>query len=299
MAEDAAATEEVAEPVPALVDEEQIAERQQIWTDIFAEHPANKVKLASIEERKANGKEEDQTLTYSELDLSTVNKILTTLKNQHTKLYAGKGIFVDLGSGCGKTCVAAALLHHFEKVVGIETMQCLHDAATAAQAKYGEAALPEGVEKPELQLIKGDFVTDLAAQLEPLASSISVAFACATCFGEEQLKALASLAMLMPDDSIFVTMSQELPDSVIGGDKKLPAERYRDLLKAALSKRGTDPSSVEIDKNPQDAKPGGWRQVDVQEVQLTWGSSKYFVFKKVPLPVTEAPAEEEGAPAES
>jgi len=283
-------TEEISQPVPVLEDE-RVAEMEQVWKDVFAELPANKVKLASIEERKAAEKESDQSLSYSELDLNTVNLIMNILKNQHIDLFAGKGLFVDVGSGCGKACVAAALVHPFEKVVGVETMQCLHDFATAAQAKYTEAPLPEGVAKPELQFIKGDFVADMAGTLEPLAPQISVCLAVATCFGEEQLNALASLASKMEDNSIFVMISQPLPDSVIGGDKKLPAERYRDQLKIALAKRGTDPASVDIEKSPPDAKPGGWRQVDVQEVQCAWGSTQCFVFKKLPLPVDETAVE--------
>lgn len=109
----------------------------------------------------------------------------------------------------------------------------------------------------------------------------------------------------MSDNAIFVTLSQALPDRIIGGDKKLPQERYRDLLKAALSKRGTDPASVEIDPNPPDAKPGGWRLMnqedmrDGQDVKLPVGgapmelSTKMFVFKRLPLPESEQPQDAE------
>lgn len=293
------------QPVPPL-DDEQLKERLEAWDQIFVDHPANKVKLASIEERKANGKEEDASLTYGELDFKTVNNLITMLKNQHTKLFAGQGIFLDLGSGCGKACVAAALAHQFEKVIGIETMACLDEAAQKANEKYKEVTLAGDPppDKAEIQFIKGDFVADLATTLEPFASQIAVCLAVATCFGEEQLNALAALAGKMSDDALFVTFSQGLPDAIIGGDKKLPQERYRDLLKVALAKRGTDPASVEIDKNPPDAKPGGWRLIHEEDVLLPTGgapmelSTKLFVFKKIPLPAELQPqgaGEEAGA----
>lgn len=287
--------EEARQPVPPL-DEEQVQERAKLFDDIFADYPANKVKLASIEERKAAEKD-DPSLTYGELDFATVNNLITTLKNQHTRLYAGAGIFLDLGSGCGKACVAAALAHQFEKVIGVETMACLDEVAKKANDKYKEATLagdPPPV-KPEIEFIKGDFVADLAATLEPFAPQIAVCIAVATCFGEEQLNALATLAGKMSDNAIFVTFSQTLPDWIIGGDKKLPQERFRDHLKVALSKRGTDPSNIEIDKNPPDAKPGGWRLIAESDVNLPTGGapidlpSKYFVFKKIPGPVEEQP----------
>lgn len=296
--------EEVREPVPPL-DEEQTEERKKLWEEIFSEWPTNQVKLASIEERKANGKEEDQSLTYGELDFTLVNNLITMLKNQHTRFYAGSGIFLDLGSGCGKACVAAALSHQFAKVVGVETMGCLDELAQKANEKYKEVALTGDPppEKAEIQFIKGDFVADLAATLEPFASEIAVCVAVATCYGEEQLNALATLATKMNDNAIFVTYSQELPDWVIGGDKKLPQERFRDHLKISLAKRGTDPAAVEIDQNPPDAKPGGWRLIHEESVNLPVGGapkelpSKLFVFKKIPLPVTEQPVADE-EPAE-
>lgn len=288
--------EEERQPVPPL-GEEQVQERSKIWEDIFADYPVNKIKQASIDERKANGKEEDATLTYGEIDFGIVNNIITMLKNQHTRLYAGTGIFLDLGSGCGKACVAAALAHQFEKVIGVETMACLDEVAQKANEKYKEAALTGDPppEKPEIQFIKGDFVADLAATIEPFAPQIAVCIAVATCFGDDQLNALATLASKMSDNAIVVTFSQRLPESVIGGDKKLPQERFRDHLKIALAKRGTDPANVEIDPNPPDAKPGGWRLIHEEDVNMPVGAApmqlptKCFVFKKIPLPVEEQP----------
>jgi len=298
--------EEAPQPVPPL-DEEQVEERLKIMNEIFSDLSANKVKAASLKERQETEKQDDASLTYSELDLNIVNNIITMLKNQHTRLYAGKGIFLDLGSGCGKACVAAGLCHPFEKVIGIETLQSLDDMAKAAHAKYMEVTLPGDPppEKPEIQFIKGDFVADLEATLAPLAPQIAVCLAVATCLGDEQLNALARLAEQMSDNAIFVTLGAVLPDKVIGGDKKLPQERYRDLLKIALSKRGTDPASVEIDENPPDAKPGGWRLIHEQDVSLPNGgapmelSTKLFVFKRIPLPESEQPQEEEPAEVES
>jgi len=293
--------EEPPQPIPPLTEEE-LQERQKLWDEIFRDHPANKVKLASLNERKDLGKEDDASLTYSELDLNIVNHVITMLKNQHTRLYAGKGIFVDIGSGAGKACVAAGLVHQFEKVVGIETLQCLDDAAKAAHAKYMEATLPgdPAPEKTPIQFLKGDFVAELDTHFAEIAPQIAVCLAVTTCFGEEQLNALANLAEKMSDNAIFVTFSQVLPDRVIGGDKKLPQERYRDQLKLALADRGRDPADIKIDENPPDAKPGGWRLIHEEEVSLPTGGApkeyqlqtKMFVFKRLPLPETEKPQDE-------
>merc|ERR1719261_793588 len=176
-------------------------------------------------------------------------------------------------------------------------MACLDEVAQKSNEAYKAVTLAgePAPEKAEIQFIKGDFVADLTATLEPFASQIAVCLAVATCFGEEQLNALANLASKMSDNALFVTFSQGLPDWVIGGDKKLPQERFRDHLKIALEKRGTDPANVEIDQNPPDAKPGGWRLIHEEDVNMPVGQApmqlptKCFVFKKIPLPVEEQP----------
>jgi hypothetical protein len=307
MAEGEEQVEVSRQPIPPL-DEAQVQERSKLWEDIFAEWPANKVKLASIEERKANGKEDDQSLTYGEIDFVTVNNLITMLKNQHTRLYAGEGIFLDLGSGCGKACVAAALTHKFEKVIGIESVACLDEVAQKANEKYKEVILAgePPPEKSEIQFIKGDFVADLAATLEPFAPQVAVCIAVATCFGDEQLNALGTLASKMSDNALFVTVSQELPDWIIGGEKKLSQERYRDQLKACLANRGTDPASVNVEQSPSDANSGGWRLVHVEKdvkmpvggAQIDPASTKLFVFKKMPSLVVEQAQDAEAEPAE-
>lgn len=53
------------------------------------------------------------------------------------------GVFVDLGSGTGKACIAAALLHPFEAVRGIETLEGLHRfAIDAIHPRYESIAKP-------------------------------------------------------------------------------------------------------------------------------------------------------------
>lgn len=47
--------EEPPQPIPPLTEEE-LQERQKLWDEIFRDHPANKVKLASLNERKDLGK---------------------------------------------------------------------------------------------------------------------------------------------------------------------------------------------------------------------------------------------------
>lgn len=51
----------------------------------------------------------------------TLAKILEKIDERWNAMPEG-GTFVDLGSGLGKVCFGAALLHPFSKVLGIEIL---------------------------------------------------------------------------------------------------------------------------------------------------------------------------------
>lgn len=239
-----AAPEEDAGPkvVPPLPDEE-LEERAKVFDEIFAECHPDVAKKGSVDERDAGGLD-DEGFTYGEMDMLNMHKILNMVKQDFGPLYENQGAFVDLGSGCGKACVAAGLLHPFSKVVGIEYLSSLSTQATAAEAKFTEVALPEGVTKPETQFTKGDFVADMASLL-PLAPETILCLAVATCFNEDRIEALAKFASAMPADSLFVTFTQMLPESVLG-----------------------------------DSSDGGWSVLCTFALEMLWGTSTCFIFKK-------------------
>jgi hypothetical protein len=52
------------------------------------------------------------------------------------------GYFYDLGSGIGKPVIAAALLHNFEKCIGIETLEGLYTTSLLLQDRYNSVGKP-------------------------------------------------------------------------------------------------------------------------------------------------------------
>lgn len=243
------------QPVPPLPDEA-LEGRLELFKQIFSDCSADVAKKASLAERQASERLDVPSLTYAEVDFEILHDILNTVKREHVSFYANTGVFVDLGSGAGKACVAAGLLHPFQRAVGIEQLQCLNEFAMAAIAKYKDVTLPDGASKPEIELIQGDFVADMVEKLEPIASEISMLLVVATCYGEDQMKAVAMLAKMMPAGSIVVTFTQPLPDSVIGREA------------------------------------GSWALVRSEQKKMMWGSSTCFIFKKV---AESAAATEKGA----
>eukprot|EP00927_Polykrikos_kofoidii_P020895 TRINITY_DN19973_c0_g1_i1.p1 TRINITY_DN19973_c0_g1~~TRINITY_DN19973_c0_g1_i1.p1 ORF type:complete len:377 (+),score=106.02 TRINITY_DN19973_c0_g1_i1:56-1186(+) len=301
------------EPVPPLPEEE-YQPREDIFNAIFTGITSDAAKLASIKERTPVAPVEDEiegdelqelrkqhaeavrkarSLMYGEISMPILHMLLNEVRRQDMPLYPGKGFFVDLGSGVGKACVAASLLHPFEKVVGIESVQCLADMAAPAMEKFVETPFPEEVPKPEVQLIKGDFAAEFEGHLEPIADKIVVCLAVSTAFSTEQIGAMEKLATKMPDNSYFICVGQGLPDTVTFGGNRHPLQRQAAVVKKALKKRGTNPNETPIPE-PEVLEPVGWNEFFREEVDLAWGTTTCFIYKKIYDPFAEGWAAGEG-----
>lgn len=278
--------------------QEAVAEVRERYNEVFAEYPADALKKRVREERQpppqADGGEdaeapppEDMTLVYSEVGLECLHAVFDKVKRDVCPLYEQDGFFLDLGSGAGKAVIAAGLLHPFEKVVGIEKMGCLCEAGTAAAEKFN-TVMPEEAYKPTVQLVKGDFVAEYEAKVEPIAPYVNVALAAATFYGTEQLEAMAKLAQAMPGGSVFITFGQKLPERLLIDLGKNPKRRYNVAAKKALSVRGKSPDGIEIVPGPPENDPNGWFLVHTEEFEIVPESmcektvkSTCFIFKKI------------------
>jgi len=250
------------EVVPPLLDPEAkaafIEERDGIFNRLFEDCAPNLAKKASLDEREKGSLLEENHLTYGECDVIQMLEILNEVREHYGPLYKGQGIFLDLGSGAGKACIAAGLLHPFQKCVGIEQLGCLDTFAKAALLKYQEEAFPDGEVKPEIEFMKGDFVAEMEGRLKPIAPQVAVCLAVATCFGEAQLKAMGELANAMAEGAVFVSFTQMLPDFAT---------------------------------NNHD---GPWTLLLSKKTTMSWGDATYFIMKKV-APLVKM---DDGDPAE-
>lgn len=277
--------EQVEEREPSKpLEEEGFNEAKNYFTEVFREAAPDILKLKSRNERQlaaGDGGQEDRSLVYSEVDIDSLNNILNKVKGNFGPLYDREGMFVDLGSGAGKACIAAGLLHSFEKVLGMEKVSCLAEEAKKAQEAYNNLQMPEDAYKPTVELIQGDFVTECENRLVPQAQLITLCMAAATFFGQEQLDAMEKLAEAMPNGSIFITFGQKLPSRLIIDVNRSPAKRYNVAAKKALSVRGREPEGIPIVPEPPENNPNGWFQVHTDEIQLASGKSTYFIYKKI------------------
>ncbi|CAJ1371947.1 unnamed protein product [Effrenium voratum] len=288
------------EPVPRVTEEE-LEARKGVFDQIFAGYEALEVKQKSMAERREKEapppppedgdavEEPPETtpniaLAYSELSFSIVDRFVNLVKEKCGPMYPGQGVFLDFGSGCGKNCLAAALLHPFQKVVGIEALQSLNDIEAAVQAKYAEAELPEGLVKPEISFVKGDFVSEFDTLLETIAPEATFVVATATTFGDPEMQAVAKLAQKMPQGASLFTVTQKLEDALVVDVNRAPRQRRFLATKKALAQRGVEPTGIEIELEPAENDLNGWRLMHSEPLELEWGTTTCYLYKKYCYP---------------
>jgi tRNA G46 methylase TrmB len=95
----------------------------------------------SFQERAAKALD-SHALTYGELTFATLAVVLRWVARTSDLPERG-GTFVDLGHGNGKGLLAAALMHPFERVVGIEYLEDLHKVSEKLKGEYDDLIKPE------------------------------------------------------------------------------------------------------------------------------------------------------------
>ena len=111
--------------------------------------------------------------------------------------------------------MAAAFLHPFNKLVGIEYLENLHSLALLIKrffdenfdkVVYSNPGLFKNInEKSEFEVINGNF-------LEHDWSHASFIFANSTCFSTELMSSLSQKAEELKKGTIFVTFTKKLPN---------------------------------------------------------------------------------------
>ena len=177
----------------------------------------------SLAERAARGIPEgvQHALVYGETPFRSLGVILSRVRallGGGASAFSSR-TFVDLGSGTGKPVLAAALLHRWRGVRGIELCEGLHAASLELQERWegGLPFLPPGERSlryaipPEVRATPVRFELGDATQLD--WSDAGVVFACSTCFDAALFARLAKCAERLAAGAIVVTCSDRFPES--------------------------------------------------------------------------------------
>lgn len=154
----------------------------------------------SIAEQKRMGREEDAT-TYGEVRAASVHELLSAVAPRE-----GEN-FIDLGSGLGSATLAAAMLFPFRRLVGVELLTGLGDAARRALGRYDAEVRPQLSElhqQQHIEFLDGDL-------LEVDLSDIDVVFSQAVCFDAELMAKMAARLETLKSGARIVLVGHQLP----------------------------------------------------------------------------------------
>ena len=181
---------EVPSPTTASLDQAQIAPQAQDHLQAAFESlfPSAELSMRNAESRKdgywpfvSQKKEPPLAFTYGEFPLPFFSKAVQKAC-VHAGLAAGEGTFCDLGSGAGRLVLWAAATRKWAKVMGVEYLKSLHEAACA---KLDEANALPGLEfltpRERIVLREGSWEDPNLFDW----SQIDVAFAYSTAFPAE------------------------------------------------------------------------------------------------------------------
>ena len=185
---------------------ESIPKRFKLYELLVKDHPTKVGKNASTSERLEKN-DQRGTLVYGEISFNSFAVAMEKVINKYGGLQDSGGIFYDIGSGTGKPALAAALLHDFDEVKGIEILDGLFKISLQIQAVWEEKIVPllsDKKAKTKVTFTKGD-----ATLLD--WSDATCVFANSTCFDDNLMKKLAENSESCPSGTFFITFTRKLP----------------------------------------------------------------------------------------
>ncbi len=149
----------------------ELARAQEIFEQLYSGFSGYDI---ARQEKERLGRQEAGT-TYGEVIPSAFHEVMLEAAPREGE------VFFDLGSGTGKATILAALAFPFSRVVGIELLPGLGDAARRVLSHYDAEVrprLPPEHQQQRIEFIDGDFLVEDLSQAD-------VVFAHGTCYGPE------------------------------------------------------------------------------------------------------------------
>ena len=111
--------------------------------DLFRDHPGTLIRERCRDEMFAKDESESvRDLVYGEFGFLS---LVAFFKKHRGSIPSSNAVCYDLGSGVGRPVFAAATLHPFAKVVGMECLEGLHALGTELAQLYDAEAGGEGI----------------------------------------------------------------------------------------------------------------------------------------------------------
>ena len=200
---------------------------QMAYDDIVRNVPVSVGSAISMKERDKEGFTAPK-FVYGEIPFSSMADTFERIRKKHSGLLKPGGHFLDIGSGVGKTLVAAALLHEFKSCTGIEILETLHKEAEGVLERWNSAIKSKDISFvkniarespwPQLRSVHGDIVAEEKRIMDGFEGGdvvnigkMDIVFANATCFDGGLMESIAKAADRMRPGAFFVSTTNVLP----------------------------------------------------------------------------------------
>lgn len=157
--------------------------------------------------------EVDNRLTYGEFDLPFFFELLAAARPRPGE------IFCDLGSGCGRLVLAAALTHPWRKAVGIELIESLHNEAQTMHDKFVPLVREASLPLAPCTFTHGDALLEIGSEVAANPAAPWVVFAYSTCMpsvGPYLAQLSEGLGLALPKGSRVITTDKRLVNDEAG-----------------------------------------------------------------------------------
>jgi len=175
--------------------------------------------------------------------------------SEHGALPSQGAVFCDLGSGIGKTLVAASMLFNFGTCRGIECLESLHRGAEwvleSYQAQAAEVSKIRG-KLPAMELHEGDF---LNLEIYDWRKA-DLLFINAACYGDDILTEIMKLSMKMKKGAFVVSVSYAINHKEFEMCEYCEQELNFGMANVFIQQKTTDPHEyvepIEIEEEEED-----------------------------------------------
>jgi len=208
-----------------------LTKEHSLFNRIYDRFEVDHGKRLSRAERKREGYI-SSTLAYGEIMFESFEELFRIIKeytgNEHSKksndtsgfnvLNNDNLTFVDIGCGTGKPVFAAALLHPFKKVIGVEILEDLYKNCVSNLQFWSKYIKPELGEERSNNL-QFSFLHNDATLID--WSDADVVFMNSTCFTSGLMIDLSGKCKALKEGAIIISITRQ----VVGPAVKLIEER--------------------------------------------------------------------------
>jgi hypothetical protein len=187
-------------------------EIRRLFNLLLEDYPVNLGKSISKKQRERERLKEPM-LAYGEMTLDGFASLLRTICEEYDGLQGEHQVFCDIGSGTGKPCFAAALLHTWKRCTGVEILSGLHGASLEVADRWRKMmeSVEDDIMSPEQRRVEMEFL-HMDAKSEAFSmADCTLGLANSTCFDEELMIYMAAKADQMKGGSFFITVTKRLP----------------------------------------------------------------------------------------